>query len=81
MTTEEIYVALLDEDVAVWRPVPAHEVEPSTFIVLRPDDYDPDDEHWEFPPGSVVQCQRRTIRDGEILAAVSGIHVSDKKTA
>ncbi|MGB7159792.1 MAG: hypothetical protein WBD40_17125 [Tepidisphaeraceae bacterium] len=68
--TKEIYVALLDEGVDVWRPAPAWKVDDSTYIVLRPDDYDPDDEKWEFPPGSTVICEPKAITDGRILAAV-----------
>jgi hypothetical protein len=81
MTAEEIYVALLDEGVNVWRPVPAHRADDSTYILLRPEDYDPDEERWEFPPGSVVHCERRTTEDGEILAAVRKATVSERKTA
>ncbi|HEV2293587.1 MAG TPA: hypothetical protein VGR35_07010 [Tepidisphaeraceae bacterium] len=70
MAEEEIYVALLDEGVDVWRPAPAWKIDDSTYIILRPDDYDPDDEKWEFPPGSTVICEPKAITDGTILAAV-----------
>jgi hypothetical protein len=45
-------------------------VDASTYIVLRPPSYDPDDEKWQYPPGSTVICQPKTIKDGTILAAV-----------
>ncbi|HEX8521983.1 MAG TPA: hypothetical protein VF669_06980 [Tepidisphaeraceae bacterium] len=67
---EEIDIALLDEDVNVWRPAPAWKIGPSTFIVLRPDDYDPEDEQWEFPPGSVVIGELRQTSEGSRLTAV-----------
>jgi hypothetical protein len=69
--TEQIYMRLLDEGVDVWRPVPAWKVNEGTYIVLRPEWYDPDDEHWEFPPGSTVICEPKTITDGDLLAAVA----------
>ena len=81
MTAEEIYVALLDEGASVWRPAPAYRVDDSTFILLRPDDYDPEDENWEFPPGAMVICEPKTIRDGEILAAVRRVDLNQSKTA
>jgi hypothetical protein len=74
--SEQIYVSLLDEGVPVWRPVPAWKVDQSTYIVLRPDSYDPDDEKWEFPPGSTVICEPRQTASGAILAAVRASHVT-----
>ncbi len=66
-----IYVRLLDEGVPVLRPVPARQVGDNTFRLERPSDYDPDDETWEFPPGSVVRC-RPEEHDGDmILVAVA----------
>ncbi len=78
--TEEIYVALLDEGTDVWRPVPAWRVDDSTYIVLRPGWYDPEDERWEFPPGTTVICEPKTITDGTILAAVRAKQI-DRLTA
>jgi hypothetical protein len=73
---DEIYVALLDEGVGVWRPAPAWRIGPRTYIVLRPEGYDPDDERWEFPPGSVVECEQRQLADGPVLAAVRATQVN-----
>ena len=67
---EEIFMPLLDEGTDVWRPVPAWKIDRDTYIVLRPEWYDADDENWEFPPGSTVVCETKTITDGTILAAV-----------
>ena len=70
-TKAVVYVSLLDEGTVVWRPVEAERVSPSTYKLLEPTDYDPDDEHWEFLPGSVVVCEHQT-RDGErLLVAVA----------
>lgn len=81
MKTETIYVALLDEGVNVWRPVPAHRVERDVYIVLRPDDYDATDENWEFPPGSLVRCRDRQTTDGTILAAFERVTTPQRQTA
>ena len=81
MTTEIIHVALLDEGVDVWRPVPAHRVDGETYVILRPDTYDPSDETWEFPPGSVVKCRTRQTRDGTILTAVERLATPERQTA
>ena len=68
--TDTIYVALLDEGTSVWRPVPARKVGEATYEILRPADYDADDETWEFPPGSTVICEKKKLNGGEVLAAV-----------
>jgi hypothetical protein len=70
MTTDRIYVALLDEGTAVWRPVSALKIDQNTYVILQPDDYDAEDEKWEFPPGSVVVVEERKTADGAIQAAV-----------
>lgn len=68
--SETVYVALLDEGTAVWRPAPARKVGDSAYEILRPADYDPETETWEFAPGSVVQCEPRSTPGGERLTAV-----------
>jgi hypothetical protein len=77
----EIYVALLDEGADVWRPVPAHRIDDDTYVILRPDDYDPDDETWQFPPGTLVTCQPRATRDGTIVAAIGQVVVPRRASA
>lgn len=69
--TDQVHVALLDEGVNVWRPVPARRISGDLYELLRPDDYDADDEKWQFPPGSIVRCAPRMTSSGTILAAVS----------
>jgi hypothetical protein len=61
----EIYIPLLDEGTDVSRPTEATIVGPGEFLVLPTPDYDPELEHWEFPPGSVVQCVRKQGFDGD----------------
>lgn len=67
---KQVYMPLMDEGASVWRPVPAWQIDRETFIVLRPEGYDPDDEKWQFPPGSTVVCEPKTLPDGTVLAAV-----------
>jgi len=77
---EQVYVSLLDEGIRVWRPVPARQIAPGTYVLSSPPDYDPDVESWEFPPGSTVICENRKTSDGVILAAVR-LAQKGKKTA
>ena len=73
MSTDQIqiYVPLLDEGTDVFRPALGVFVSPDVIRVLAPDGYDPDDEHWEFPPGSEVRCVA-VLRSGrQILVARS----------
>jgi hypothetical protein len=77
---DQIYIPLLDEGVDVWRPAPAWKIGPETYIVLRPDDYDPSSETWQFPPGSTVIAKHRQTSEGNILAAVRSTR-PDRQTA
>jgi len=65
-----IYVALLDEGTACWRPVQAEVLENGSYRIVS-DNADPEDEHWEFPPGSVVRCTERRLSGGLCLVATS----------
>jgi hypothetical protein len=64
--TVEIYVNLLEEGTACSRPTQAQVLEHGLFRLLPTDSYDPDDEHWEFPPGSIVRG-REVRRDGKSI--------------
>jgi hypothetical protein len=55
---ETIYMRLLNEGTEVARPVPAVRIGDLTFVVILTPQYDPELEDWEFPPGSIVKCQR-----------------------
>jgi hypothetical protein len=68
--TEQIFVALMDEDVSVWRPVQAEKIATDTYRIAPNVDPGQLGESWEFPPGSTVICQPRDTADGKILAAV-----------
>jgi hypothetical protein len=59
--TATIYMPLLNEGTAVWRPVTAEHLNGDVFRVIGPM---PDDEEWAFPPGSVVSCAPQVFQDG-----------------
>lgn len=59
----QIYVALLDEEVDVWRPVDALPVGPGEYRIVS-HNLDPEDEHWEFQQGEVVRCYPKTFSGG-----------------
>lgn len=67
--TELIYVPLLNEGVPVLRPTRGRLVGGGEYFVLPTQDYDPEDETWEFPPGSVVTCTREVHEQEELLVA------------
>lgn len=70
MTTETIYIPLLDEGVTVWRPARAERLSDGSYRVLPTSDYDPADESWQYPPGTRVICEPKQLSDGQVLAAV-----------
>lgn len=65
-----VYVQLLGEGSAAYRPVPAVMLNPSVCILDGADIYDPDDEKWEFLPGSQVTVEKKQLSAGEVLVAV-----------
>ncbi len=65
-----IYVRLLDEGTDVWRPVVARRVEGNCYQILL-SQVIPNDEQWEFGPGTIVLCRLRTLSGGTRLVAES----------
>ena len=65
-----VYVQLLNEGTIVYRPAPAVFLESNIVKLVLHDEYDPDDEEWEFKPGSVVRVENRTLSGGPVLVAV-----------
>jgi hypothetical protein len=57
-----IYIPLEDEGTDVWRPVHAALLYDDVYEIEV--DQEPDDEHWAFPPRSVVRCREHTFEDG-----------------
>jgi hypothetical protein len=69
-----IYVSLLDEGTPCARPTECIELGDGLFKLLPTKNYDPDDEHWEFPPGSVVRVKAVPGEHSERLLAVRADH-------
>jgi len=69
--TVTIYVRLLDEGTPTSRPTNAVKVGVESFRLLATPNYDPEDEHWEFPPGSVVRCKATEYGGKSYLLAVA----------
>ena len=68
-TRVTIYVPLLGEGVPVLRPTEAIMRRDGVYEVLATPDYDPEDEVWEFPPGTLVCCQWEERGGEKILVA------------
>jgi hypothetical protein len=67
----EIYI-YLEEDSA-YRPTQAIALGNNLYRVLPTPDYDPEDEVWEFLPGSTVRCEQREYKGKSYLQAVEKI--------
>jgi hypothetical protein len=71
MNKSIIYIYLLDEGTDVWRPTEGEEVAEMTFRVLPSPNYNPEDEHWAYLPGTIVRCAYKTLSAGKsVLVAV-----------
>ena len=66
-----IYIRLLDEGTDVLRPTEAEELANGLFKLMPTPEYDPDDEKWEFIPGSVVRGVIRKLEGQAVLVAVN----------
>jgi len=65
-----IYIQLLNEGSVAYRPVSSHEIGKNIFRVDGSEIYNPEDEEWEFPPGTYVIVEEQ-IRGGEkVLIAI-----------
>ena len=68
-SVQTVYVPLLNEGTSVVRPTQGVKLGENLYRVLPTVDYDPNDEEWEFSPGSVVECVVETRGGKEILVA------------
>lgn len=66
-----IYIRLLEEGTEVLRPTEAEELGDGLFMLLPTPNYNPEDEHWEFGPGSVVRGVFRKVEGDAVLVAVN----------
>ena len=64
--TKDVYVRLLNEGTLVLRPTRAISCGTDMYQLLPTMNYDPDDEEWEFVPGTTVRCVCE-FREGEEL--------------
>jgi hypothetical protein len=64
----QIYVALLNEGVDVWKPVEAEHLHGNVYRILS-QPYDRTIESWQFEPGDEVLCEMVESSGGRILAA------------
>lgn len=66
-----VYVRLLGEGTVAFRPSPAEFLGPQEARLIAPPGYDPDDEDWEFKPGSVVRVELRQLEGADEFVAVA----------
>ena len=69
-----VYVHLLEEGTPTSRGTEAIPLGNNIYKLLATEDYDPNDEVWQFLPGSIVRCEQSTTADNEpILLAIEQI--------
>ena len=72
--TQQIYINLLEEGTPTLRPTQAIALGNHLYELLPTPDYDPEDEVWEFEPGSIVMGQSQYISEKEsVLVAIKPI--------
>lgn len=67
---KSIYIQLLDEGTKAYRPVPAREIENNVYKIQGFEIYDPEDETWEFLPGTTVLVEEQCLDGGIVLVAI-----------
>lgn len=67
--TKTIYIPLLDEGTTVSRPTEGVLLRDNLYRVLATPNYNPDDENWQFKPGSIVHCVEEVRDNKKILIA------------
>ena len=72
-----MYVELLGEGTPTWRPTSAESLGQGRYRLLPTDNYDPEDETWQFLPGTVVTCEKRRLSGGVCLVAVRPVSPGD----
>ncbi|WP_205529559.1 hypothetical protein [Taibaiella koreensis] len=67
---KNIYIQLLEEGTKVYRPVQAIEIENNIYEVQGFEIYDPEDETWEFLPGTYVLVEEQNLDGVNVLVAI-----------
>ena len=65
----EIWIPLRNEGTIAAKMTKGVSLPGDEYIVIMPDEYDPQDEEWEFLPGTIVKCRKEIWSEGEILVA------------
>jgi hypothetical protein len=73
MSFKTIYVYLPDEAVDTWRPVLAEHVRENVYRIA--DQPHPEDEVWEFLPGTLVLCKQIQLDEGPVHAAIRAVEL------
>jgi hypothetical protein len=73
MPNIRVFVKLLEEGTLVFRPTEGEIIDGSKVKLFPTSDYNPEDEKWEFLPGSVVCCEYRMLGNEKALIAVSKV--------
>jgi hypothetical protein len=68
-----IYIKLLNEGSVAYRPVSAYEIGNNIYKIYGLEVYDPEDEEWEFLPGTHVLVEEQIISGEKVLVAISDI--------
>ena len=69
--TTEIYIQLPEDEAA--RPTQGRMIADNIYEVLPTPDYDPEDEDWEFVPGTIVRCDERDFRGKKYVLAIEKV--------
>lgn len=67
---KKIYIQLLEEGTKVYKPVPAIEIENNIYEVQGFEIYNPEDEVWEFLPGTNVLVEEQNFDGTNVLVAI-----------
>ncbi len=68
-----VCVELLEEGTDTWKLTIAEDLGHGNYKLIAPEDYDPEDETWQFLPGSIVKCKPKMFSDGEYLVAIEQV--------
>lgn len=65
-----VYVQLLNEGSVAYRPVSAYIIERNIYKIDGSECYNPEDEEWEFLPGTYVLVEEKKLNGENVLVAV-----------
>lgn len=78
LSTDTVYVELLHEGTKVLRPTMGVPLGNMVYKLEKTKDYDPDDEEWNYPPGSVVRCILEDHESEQILVAKERVNTEQE---